>query len=664
MDRSTSQLATFRRIIDEEAADMTAVIDADGAFAFVSPSTPRVVGWQPEEMTGRAQASFVHPDDQAQLAADMITARSGRSTTTTLRFRCSDRAFRWMEVKYRAGSGAGDYVVASLRDIADRERVELALRHQLSVDPLTGVGNRSLFTDRLQHALRRLARQPGKLAVLMLDVDRFKVVNDALGHAVGDDVLAQLASRLLTQLRPGDTLARLGGDEFAILAEDLASPEDALQLAERITTAGRTPLTVGSEELLCTLSVGVAVTDRPGHSPENLMQQADMALYRAKDRGRDRAEVFDEELRTRAVSRLSTERMLRRALAENRLRVEYQPIVRYPGESVVGAEALVRIFDGPGRALLQPPSFLVVAEETGLLAEMDEWVMEQALGDLETWETASGTRLDWITLNVTARQLAGGRLLDRVHRGLARPGVDARNVRLESALRRGRLPEPRARPDRGRSDRARPAQRRARGRQKRRSSAHGVDPGLTSPPAGARARPPLATGSSSRPVPCLASLLRRRRDQPAHERAVQVGQRIHQTQPDQLAHRRRLVMTQSQAHAGRPDRACVLVDQRVPGADVTQRRRSHQLPIAAGRSGPPAAGDGADGHVCLPLPSRRSSKPLRRSPVRSRRGERVGPVRRPARRRSTSAHSAQLPTSRSAKSASAQATTGPAPHTA
>ena len=176
--------------------------------------------------------------------------------------------------------------------------------------------------DRLQHALYRLDRAPGILAVLFLDLDRFKVINDSLGHLVGDGVLMAMAERLLQFIRPSDTLARLGGDEFVIVAEDLSDEREAVTLGERIAEAGRQPFRIGTEEFVCTVSVGIATTADAHHVPESLLQEADLALYRAKDRGRDRAEVFDEDLRTTAVGRLGTERMLRRAIDEERLGVQ------------------------------------------------------------------------------------------------------------------------------------------------------------------------------------------------------------------------------------------------------------------------------------------------------------------------------------------------------
>ena len=293
-----------------------------------------------------------------------------------------------------------------MRDVTDRQIRTINLERQALTDPLTGLANRAVLLDRLSQGLRRLSRSAGVLAVLYLDLDRFKVVNDSLGHSVGDAVLAQMAERLARHLRPADTLARLGGDEFVIVAEGLADEDGAVELGNRIIEAGRTPFRLGDEEFVCTASVGIACTRDSQRLSGDLLGEADLALYRAKDRGRDRAEIFDEELRTKAVGRLTTERILRHALEDGRLVVEYQPIVDLRTDCVVGAEALMRISD-PDNGLLQPESFLEVAEETGLLITMDEHVLSDAVRQVAAWhERLPGAGSTEVAINVTARHLA------------------------------------------------------------------------------------------------------------------------------------------------------------------------------------------------------------------------------------------------------------------
>jgi diguanylate cyclase (GGDEF)-like protein/PAS domain S-box-containing protein len=268
------------------SADMITVATAEGVYRYVSPASRRLFLWDPAEFGGRHQEQFAHPDDiQSMRAAARSSLLSDGFFTMTYRFLCGDDSYRWIEATYhRVEAGGESFVVGSVRDIAERKEAEVQLLHKASTDPLTGVANRAVLMDRLQHALHRLDRSPGILAVLFLDLDRFKVINDSLGHHVGDGVLMSMAKRLLGFIRPADTLARLGGDEFVIVAEDLTDEREAVTLGERIAEAGRNPFRIGMEEFVCTVSVGIATTADAHHLPEKLLQEADLALYRAKDR--------------------------------------------------------------------------------------------------------------------------------------------------------------------------------------------------------------------------------------------------------------------------------------------------------------------------------------------------------------------------------------------
>jgi diguanylate cyclase (GGDEF)-like protein/PAS domain S-box-containing protein len=400
----------FLRLVAHGTPDLQTVVSPAGDYTFVSTAGLAPFGWTPADLLGHPQASLTHPDDEA-LVVDAhrdLLADGAISATTVRRFRCKNGAYRWIESRSRVDETEGErVVVSSVRDIAERREAERDLQRQAATDPLTGVANRIVFMDRLRHALRRLDRHHGLVAVVFLDLDRFKLINDSVGHHIGDVVLAQMAERLLQVIRPEDTLARLGGDEFAVVAEDLTSPEDAIALGDRIIEAGRNPFLVGDEHFVCTTSAGIAVTTDAGHSPEGLLQEADLALYRAKDRGRDRADVFDEDLRTRAVGRLGIERMLRRAVDEDRLRVNYQPIVDLATGRTVAAEALVRVWDPDEPELIVAEAFIEVAEETGLLATIDDWVLGQVIDQAAAWRNRfpDSTFLD-IAVNVTARHLA------------------------------------------------------------------------------------------------------------------------------------------------------------------------------------------------------------------------------------------------------------------
>ena len=348
------------------------------------------------------------------------------------RFLCRDGASRWTETTARrVDLGGAEMVVSTVRDITERQALVLSLERQAFTDPLTGVANRTVLMDRIRQGLRRLGRGSGVLTVLYLDLDRFKVVNDSLGHRVGDAVLLQMAERLAHHLRPADTLARLGGDEFVIVAEGLVDEQGAVELGRRVIEAGRQPFHVGGESFVCTVSVGVACTSDSQRGVQDLLGEADLALYRAKDRGRDRAEVFDEELRSTAVGRLATERLLRRALDDARLVVEYQPIVDVRTGDVISAEALMRIRDPEG-GLLLPESFLGVAEETGLLIGMDEQVLADAVKQAAAWRSGLGRAAPVkVAINVTARHLADVGFQETVIERLDQHGVAHQDLQIE-----------------------------------------------------------------------------------------------------------------------------------------------------------------------------------------------------------------------------------------
>ena len=414
------------------SADVNTVATSDGIYRYVSAACLRLFGWDPSELEGHNQEEYIHPDDISSLHAGRDQLAAGRVTTNSFRFRRRDGSYLWTEATSRHVKADGhDLVVSTLRDIEQRRRSDVTLLRRAFTDPLTGVANRTVLMDRLHQALRRLSREGGVLAVFYLDLDRFKVINDSLGHRIGDTVLTKMAERLTRHLRPADTLARLGGDEFVVLAEGVESEQAVIELGHRLVEAGREPFQFGDEEYICTLSVGIAWATDSGRGADDLLQEADLALYRAKDGGRDRVDVFDEELRTKAVGRMGVERMLLRALEEERLVVEYQPILDLRTGHLTGAEALIRIRD-PELGLLRPDSFLEVAEETGLLIPMDEHVMADAVQRAGDWEARfSGADLGEVAINVTARHMADARFPEAVIEQLDVEGVPHHNLQIE-----------------------------------------------------------------------------------------------------------------------------------------------------------------------------------------------------------------------------------------
>ena len=427
------------RLMAEHSSDAITVSSREGIFDYVSPAGKSVFGWRPEEMVGREVYQFIHPDDVEGLRTSFKHILFDPNVSTiSARFRRADGSYRWLESTARQirdrHTGELLAVIGNTRDVTERRTAQDALEVQAQTDPLTGTANRTLLTDRMRGALLRLERTPGTVAVLLLDLDRFKDVNDSLGHRAGDEVLVAAAERLVAACRPTDSVARYGGDEFVVLAEGLSSAEDVHELADRLVAVLREPFQVsgsmpGDEQrLLLTVSVGVAVTTRSEHLIDDLMQEADLALYRAKDRGRDRHELFDSDLQARAQRRLDTRRNLRRALVEQDMYLLYQPIVRIGDGRVLGAEGLLRIRDGGGGELV-PAEFLTVAEDTGLIHQLDAWVLQQILLDQKSFRAADPSV--FVGINLSYRNVADGRFAEAITTGLINAGLPGTSLRVE-----------------------------------------------------------------------------------------------------------------------------------------------------------------------------------------------------------------------------------------
>jgi diguanylate cyclase (GGDEF)-like protein len=293
----------------------------------------------------------------------------------------------------------------------DRIRNEEELNHQALHDPMTGLPNRVLLVDRLGLALARLHRRPGTVAVLFVDVDQSKVINDSLGHDQGDRLLVLIAERLASAVRPGDTVARFGGDEFVVLCEDLVGEREALVIGDRIREKASTPLLLDGRDYFVTVSTGIALTDSPDMPAADLLRDADSAMYQAKESGRARSAVFAQSMRTRAVRRLDTELALRKAITEGQLRVHYQPIVNLTTGRIDAVEALVR-WEHPTNGMIMPNEFIPIAEETGLIVPLGEWVLGEACRQTQTWRTEHRELAHLgISVNLSGRQIARSDLI-------------------------------------------------------------------------------------------------------------------------------------------------------------------------------------------------------------------------------------------------------------
>jgi diguanylate cyclase (GGDEF)-like protein/PAS domain S-box-containing protein len=421
----------FRSLV-QYSSDIITILDSDGTVHYVSPAVERVTGYRPEEQVGTNAFGSVHPDDREQALNTFaeVLKRPGLHPPLEFRVAHKDGSWRYLEhvVNNLVDDPAVRGVVVNSWDVTERKALVEQLSYQAFHDLLTGLPNRALFMDRLEHALSRAKRRGSNVAVLFTDLDNFKIINDSLGHEAGDQLLIAVAERLKACLRPEDTAARLGGDEFTILVEDIASAGEAVQIAERIADILRPPFALEEQEVFATFSTGIALNSTAQEQPADLLRYADLAMYRAKHRGKARYEVFEPSMDARAVERLKLEIGLRRALVRDQFRVYYQPIVALDNDKVAGAEALVR-WEHPQRGLLLPEAFLPVAEETGLIVRIGQWVLREAGKQARIWqEHYPGTPALTISVNLSTREFFHPKLVAEV---LGESEIDPASLQLE-----------------------------------------------------------------------------------------------------------------------------------------------------------------------------------------------------------------------------------------
>ena len=379
----------------------------------------------------------VHPDDLAQVQTLLQDHLEGRTPTfeSEHRMRHKDRGYRWVlsrGLAVRNGSGRAYRMVGAQSDTTQRKLAEEQLIHDALHDALTGLPNRTLFVDRLSHRIKHSRREKDRLfGVLFLDLDRFKLVNDSMGHSAGDQLLIETARRLEQAVRPGDTVARLGGDEFAVLLEDVNEPGDAVKVAERIQSSLKNPVKLESQEVVSTASIGIAMSQTGYEKTEDVLRDADTAMYRAKSEGRARHEVFDSAMHARAVSLLKIENELRQAIEREEFRVFYMPIVSLATGRIDGFEALVRWMH-PERGIIPPFDFMGVAEDAGLIIAIDRWVLRRACREVKEWQQKfpDGDRLS-VSVNLSAKQFQHSDLVETIRGAINDSGLPGESLGIE-----------------------------------------------------------------------------------------------------------------------------------------------------------------------------------------------------------------------------------------
>ena len=401
-------------------------------LAYVNERCAELFGRPVAELLGTGWLGAIEPDDIERVLEAFGSVLEGAEIDLPLRIREQTADPRWLRVRavpvQAPGRGAG--LVGSVEDITADRRHEAELAHQATHDPLTGLPNRTMLWQELTRLTEGRRRDDRGAALLFFDLDNFKLVNDSLGHAAGDELLMRVATRLKGDLRTGDLLARLGGDEFVVLCSEVNSEDEALAIAERMLRSVARPTMLGESEVRVTASVGVVLIDRDNSAAEALMRDADVAMYQAKGAGKARAAMFEEHVRTEVQDRLALVNDLRRAIDCDELDVVYQPVHDLTTRSVVSVEALVRWLH-PTRGPVSACDIIELAEETGTILDVGTWVLRHACEQLATWRSTLGTAAPrYVAVNVSARQLSAG-LVGSVARTLRDYGLDGSDLCLE-----------------------------------------------------------------------------------------------------------------------------------------------------------------------------------------------------------------------------------------
>ncbi len=424
------------RSLFERSLDAIYMTGADGEIVEANAAASELLAYPPAGLLGRGFGDiFADPEDHVRFLESLEA--DGFVRDIQVRLRRKDDAERWCLLsawlrRSDAASGPGCGHQGIIHDISALKAEEERLAHEAFHDPLTGLPNRALFMDRLERAVARRRRgEEREMAVLFLDLDRFKLVNDSLGHTVGDEVLKQVAVLFREQVREEDTVARMGGDEFAILLDGVDDASAPTHVAERIQEKLRRPLSLHGHHVFTSVSIGITFASSAASTPDALLRDADTAMYRAKELGPARYQIFDTEMHAHAVALLQLETDLRLGLERGEFVLYYQPVLDLDLDRLTGFEALIRWIH-PEKGLVLPQSFIPVAEDTGIIVPLGNWVLRQAAHQLRLWQEGSADRQDlFVSVNLSARQFSHPELLATVRDILEETGLDGHSLRLE-----------------------------------------------------------------------------------------------------------------------------------------------------------------------------------------------------------------------------------------